>query len=1065
MNRNRSFKRYSLWMGTLMSIVLPCAFAQTAGSIRGTVRSAAGQPLKGAIVEVISAKTAQKFEVATDDKGIFQIGQLPPDQYRAFASAEDYSPFGKSLELGVGQSRTLDFELNPASEGSVIAVANSATTLDFSSARLGVNISGDEVMGVPLNGKNYSLLTLAAPGANTTGIGSFDQLRFNGKSAEQNKFTFDGIDASAVFDAAPGWLQVSGSQFRLQNSVETTQEFRVDTGLVSAESGTGVGGQINLISRSGGNEFHGSVFEYLRNDKTSARDFFDSDRKSKLRMNQFGANAGGAILKDRLFFFASYESLRQRSGINVIETVPSASARSRAVPEVAALLAAFPQGRSATGNPDIDTAERSAVSVLDETNFGGRLDYNLSTSHRLFVRYLKDIGDLDAPDYTVTPRRIAATSKPDNGVITLNSTFDAHTFNELKFGVNRAPMTLNVSSGFPLLEGVSINVSGSVVQPGINGGAPSGVASPGGITRQTSSGNGRGSDYRGKSYSLIDNFGWARGAHSFKAGFETRWIRVPINQLGGLTYSYGNLNSFLSNTGATISYIGDLGFRESMQNYYIGFIQDEIRLRSGLVANFGLRYEYYTVNRERNNRVKLFDAGQLKLLPNEHPFYQADKAAFAPRVSLAWAPKGLSGKTVVRLGGGVFYGPGQFEDLIQPIESDVNRFSLSGQRFPVNIAQLASSATTVQTPRGYDVSGYRVPEKNIQYGLSIQQALPMKFVGQVGYVGSLGRNLFLRSIANQIVSVNPATGATTRQNPEFGEIDYKTSGGRDTYNAMQASLSRRFVDELTFGMQYAWSHSIGNSQGSNESFTAQNPNCFNCERSSNSADIRHYLNMSSFYRLPLGKGRPYLNTGKFAYALSNWSLGGMLNARTGLPINVLLSRTDVVNVDASGRVISTSGAPVNGAVALINTPGGGASRSARRPDLVSGVSPYLKIRNGMQWLNPAAFAIPAVGTYGNLGRNALRGPGSYQFDFNFARKFALGDRANLEFRCDVFNLLNHASFSSPPANLPNALPTLQPGSPFNASTAPGFGVISSTIGRSVGLGTARQMDFSLRLNF
>ncbi|MCX6596081.1 MAG: hypothetical protein NTV70_06915 [Acidobacteria bacterium] len=782
-------------------------------------------------------------------------------------------------------------------------------------------------------------------------------------------------------------------------------------------------------------------------------------------MNQFGGNAGGPIKKDKLFFFASYESLRQRSGLNVTETVPSAIARARAVPEVAPLLAAFPAGSGRTGNPDIDLAERSAVSSLNETNFGGRLDYNLSMKHKIFVRYLKDIGNLDAPDYTVTARRVVATSKPDNAVATLMSTFGARSFNEAKFGLNRAPMTLAAASGFPLLDGISINVSGSVVQPGINGGAPSGVASPGGITRQSSAGNGRGSDYRGKSYSFIDNVGWGWGGHTFKAGVETRLIRIPLNQLGGTTYTYSNLNAFLTNTSATVSYIGDLGFRESMQQYYIGYIQDEFRLGSDITMNLGVRYEYYSVNRERNNRVRLFDAGTVGLLPNDHQFYQGDKLAFAPRVSLAWAPKQLSGKTVVRLGAGIYHGPGQFEDLIQPIESDVNRFSLSGQRYPVNPASLAANTTAVQTPRGYDVSGYRVPERNMQYGISIQQQLPYKFVGQAGYTGSLGRNLFLRSITNRITGVNPATGAITRQNPAFGEVDYKTSGGRDSYNALQLGLNRRFVDELTVGMQYGWSHSIGNSQGSNETTTAQNPFCFNCERSSNASDVRHYLNATAIYQLPFGVGRPRLNKGRLAPLVSHWNMGTMFNMRTGLPINVLLARTDVVNVDGTGRIVSTSGTPAAGATAVINTPGGGASRSARRPDLVPGVNPFIRDTNNMQWLNPAAFAIPAAGSYGNLGRNALRGPGMYQLDFNVSRRMPMGESRALEFRCDFYNLLNHTNFASPPATLPNALPALQPGMPFSAATAPGFGVITSTIGRNIGLGTARQIDLSLRFSF
>ena len=245
-----------------------------------------------------------------------------------------------------------------------------------------------------------------------------------------------------------------------------------------AEYGTGTGGQINLVSKSGANSFHGALFEYLRNDAFDARNFFDTNEKSKLRMNQFGANVGGPIIKDKLFFFGSFEALRQRAGLNVIETVPSAAARARAVPEIQPLLAAFPQGIQSTQNPDIDLAQRSAVSMLDETYFNGRIDWNISPTQRLYVRYMKDIGDLDAPDNTVTPRRIQATNKPDNAVVVLNSTIGSRSVNEAKIGLNRAPTSLAVSAGVPGLDGIGLNISGSIVQPGVNGGAPSGVASP-----------------------------------------------------------------------------------------------------------------------------------------------------------------------------------------------------------------------------------------------------------------------------------------------------------------------------------------------------------------------------------------------------------------------------------------------------------------------------------------------------------------------------------------------------------------------------------------------------------
>jgi hypothetical protein len=353
----------------------------------------------------------------------------------------------------------------------------------------------------------------------------------------------------------------------------------------------------------------------------------------------------------------------------------------------------------------------------------------------------------------------------------------------------------------------------------------------------------------------------------------------------------------------------------------------------------------------------------------------------------------------------------------------------------------------------------------MQFGLSIQQQLPGQFVAQAGYTGSLGRNLFQRSITNLITAVDPATGRVTRQNPDFGEVDYKTSGGRDHYHALQLGLNRRFVQGLIFGMQYSWAHSIGTSQGSNEAITAQNPFCFNCERADGPADIRHYVNTNATYELPLGKNRRWFKQGALSHLLGLWSLGGAYNARTGLPINVFVVRPDVVNVDAAGRVVSASGAPGAGAQAVINTPGGGSTRATRRPDLVLGVSPYLKDRTSLQWLNPAAFAIPRPGTYGNLARNAMRGPGFSQLDLTLTKRVAVSERQTVEFRSDFFNLLNRANFSNPPATLPNTLPSLQPGQPFSLANAPGFGVITSTVGRTVGLGTSRQIQLSLRYSF
>ena len=330
----------------------------------------------------------------------------------------------------------------------------------------------------------------------------------------------------------------------------------------------------------------------------------------------------------------------------------------------------------------------------------------------------------------------------------------------------------------------------------------------------------------------------------------------------------------------------------------------------------------------------------------------------------------------------------------------------------------------------------------------------------------------------------------------FAEVDYKTSGGSDTYNALQMSLSRRFSTSLTLNSQYTFSRSFGNTSGSNEARTAAIPDNFEADRGYNNFDVRHTFNLSALYQLPFGKGKTHDFGGIGNALLGNWEIGGIINGRSGLPIEVGITRPDVViqctvgpcalTIGGSATTVPTgfvaqlpgtingsSPLPV-GFTAVVNTPGGGASRNVRRPNLISGVSPYLnKDRN---LLNPAAFAIPSPGTYGSLSRNALRGPNFKQVDMVLNKRFRLTETANVEFRTEIFNIFNHANFSNPSATLNNSLPTvtsagvlssgLQPGQAFTQPTAGGtFGLLKQTVERTVGLGTNRQIQFALRLNF
>ncbi|HKC88748.1 MAG TPA: TonB-dependent receptor, partial [Blastocatellia bacterium] len=645
-------------------------------------------------------------------------------------------------------------------------------------------------------------------------------------------------------------------------------------------------------------------------------------------------------------------------------------------------------------------------------------------------------------------------------------------------------------------------------------GNPSGISIPGGLFRLNSATNGRGAPYTAYTLAPMDNLSVLRGNHSLKFGGEVRFVRLYTNRLGGTTYSFSNLANFLTNTASTVQYLGDesspspfnngaTGNRFAKQEYYIGYAQDEFRIKPNLTFNYGLRYEYYSPLREDKDRQVLFDIDKGVILQSNLDAFKTSKTNFAPRLSVAWSPyqsgSGFigGGKTVIRAGFGINYGPGQVEDQIQPIESDrINSTFSSGTfvnpAFPANIPAIVANFNTNPNnrsyqPRAYDRANYEVPERIYSYTVSVQQELPYKMALTLAYVGSQGRNLFLRSVSNQIIQVrtnaSPANAAIvirefsqvtengpgtnpTVQNP-FAEVDYKTSGGHDSYNAAQVSLARRFNTGVTLNAQYTYGTSRGNTAGSNEALTSGNNARriadFDYDDGYNNFDVRHTFNFSAIYALPFGKGL----SGAGKTLLGGWELGTIVNSRSGLPIPVQITRPDIVYLDPTTGIYY--GGPAAGRVAVINKPGGGASRNISRPDLVAGVNPFLD--KDRQVLNPAAFAIPKPGTFGNLERNLLHGPRFFQQDVILAKKFILTESTNLEFRSEFFNIFNGTNFATPPAQLPNTFGTttavtLQPGQPFSTATATSaFGLNNRTVERVVGLGTNRQIQFALRLNF
>ena len=1114
-----------------MVTVAATAFAQgTEGRFTGTVFDPSGAVIANATVTVKNERTGETRAVTTDAAGRYTVTNLKPSSYTVSVKFGSFAPLEyTNMPLVAAQEMALDLNLQAAGVQETVTVIGNASAIDLSSARVGVNVSEREVQNLPVNGRQMSQLMLQAPGSQNAGTGTWNDVRFSGRANQQNVIRYDGVEGSAIIDSAPG--NINGeipSPFKLQASLENVQEFRVESNNYPAEFGTGTGGQVNVVTKSGTNLFRGSLFEYYRDDRFDAPNYFDSTRnldgsviqelpKSSLNQHQFGGSVGGPLARDRAFFFGSVEAYRLDAGVNFVEAAPSASAWARAVPEIARLR----QGFTAAGavllagtstSPDFDIYQLQDQEHVKETAVSARLDFRFNSNWQSYLRVFHDQGTDTRPE-GVSGRVVKITDNPSNAVFNLQGNIGGGLMNEVKFGYNAAPSRINGVA--PTVNGIDfsnliLNLSGSVANTGIAGqSASSGITVPGGLVRANSATNGRGQPYDPYSLSFADTVTRVAGAHLTKIGADVRLIRMATDRQGGVTYTFPNVTAFLANQPSAIQYLGDVsaasafnngatGLRHTIQNYFVAFAQDEWHAGSNLTLNYGVRYDYYSPLRERDNLLVKFNIDTGTLDDPSKPIYQSRKNNFQPRLSMTYAP----GKTILRAGFGMFVGPGQTEDQIQPVESDRVSTTLSSGpflAFPVDSSILVANFTTNPNnrsfqPRAY-ANEYTLPERIYQYTASVQREFGDRFTASAAYVGSQGRNLFLRSVANRVTGVvtnpNPASAAfvirefsivqrdaagnvTGVQNP-YAEVDYKTSGGHDAYNAMMLTLNRRSARGLSMNMQYTLGKSYGNTGGSNEASTAANNARaiadFDYDNGYNNFDVRHTFNLSLLYSLPYGKGRKFgSDAGALSQALlGGWDIGGIINARSGLPVPVLIVRPDIVYRDGAGNIFAN---PAAGRVAIVNVPGGGASRNVRRPDLVPGVDPFVK-QGGLLFLNPAAFATPQPGTFGNLERNSIHGPNFRQADVFFAKHFGLGGRSDLEFRGEIFNLFNTVNFSNPVGTLPQAIPSValteanrvQPGQPYTAAAAGSFGRVGSTVGRTVGLGTPRQMQFALRFSF
>ncbi len=1005
-------------------------------TLNGTVTDPSGAVIQDVKVELVSTTTGSQRETVTGPKGNYQVPALLVGTYKITISKDGFKPeVLENVEFAVGQARTIDAKLQVGGRAEVVEV-QATEALNRSSAEVGVVVEAQQIRDIPLDGRDWSDLMALAPGAiNTATSDEAHSIRFNGRSRDDNNYAFDGIDASGIQEGP------QKADVRLNISLDSIAEFRVSTSNYTAESGAGGGAQINIVSKTGTNNLHGSAFEFVRNDMFDAKTYFETTPLAPLRMNQFGASLGGPIVKNRTFFYINYEGLRQSLGdTQGIAYVPNATERALIIatsPVLAPLVNAYPKGVKPYDSITDQTLP-SGTDTAQEDYGMFRIDHKFNDSTTLYVRGNKDQAFQQQPADAAGAINLTDVT-PENFTISLQKSFSARLINEAKFGINRSvwtPVTNAVTPG-----GISLSVGD--------------YASLSGVQKQ---------EEAGTTFSWIDNLTMIRGRNTLKFGVDIRRIRLNNsgNAVTSSSISYDTASDFQNNLASSMSEDVGMGLMGMRRTFYMGYAQDEVKLTPNLTLNAGLRYEFYSVMHESQGRsltvsVACYQANPagLGFCPEGSPFYQPQTHDFAPRVGLSWSPSALKGKTVVRTGFGIYYGANQNDDFSDPTESVPPRYSVTSNVGPNpvqyhygdDITQPVNGITNL-APKAIDPNRKDAYFEN--WDFNIQQQLPASFVAQVGYVGSQGHHLFSKTTANGLLGApgNPAV-PQYRPIPTLQPYGLKSNEGNSNFNSLQVSLQRNFKNGFLWQSQYMWSHDITDAGiGAGEAVSVQNNSCLSCDRSSSNLDVRHTFTSNAVYQLPFGPGRRFMNEGVAGKIVGGWDLSGVLSARSGLPVNITMTRKAGVMLDGI-----TSGA---------------------RPNLVPGVSIYSAggpTNNVYNWFNSAAFAIPAPDTWGNEPRYAVVGPGNYEIDTALQKRITFTEHTGLTFRAEAFNLLNHPMFSTPSGSLGS--PTLDKSGNLigwqNVNSDPTkskFGQITSILNNGVtGAGAPRRLQFSLRLDF
>ena len=1062
----------------LFCLSLSClSFAQVSANLSGEVTDQRGAAISSATVSVQNLDTGLARTAIADQSGHYDFFALPVGIYEVRASKDGFAEGIRSgIHLDVDRQARADVSLRVGHVNEHVKVTEDVPLVNLSTQEISGLVGEREVRDLPLNGRSYDLLLTLNPGIvnftteKTGGIGVSNSTTGNnfavsGNRPQQNLFLLNGVEFTG---AAENNMQPGGSSQELLG-VEAVREFNVLRDSYSAEYGKHPGGQVIIVTRSGGNQLHGSAYEFLRNNALDAANFFDQGSAPPFQRNQFGASLGGPLQKDKTFLFGNYEGLRQHLQQTSVAFVPDAGSRAAAVPSVQPLLNLWPVA-SATA-PDFNGIAQVFSSPLQtiREDFGTlRLDHNFSGRDSLASVYAVDDGN-DFTETVLDPYSSDILTLREQ-VFSLDEThsFSSSTVNVARVGYSRAGYFF---TGEPTPGTPAASVPGFLLGHPVGAVVVGGSAASNPQAQIGLAGSNNGSDLRiaRNLYTFEDHITLTRGRHqlSFGAWFQPFQSNetIALSQFGQATFT--SLQTFLQ--GTTSSFLYDPAPTEMNWRSLFGafYAEDVIRVTPKLTFSLGLRDEFSPGWNEAHGRAAnyTFTNGVISSAPHVgDSLFTTNNARFLPqpRVGLAWSPFGT--KTILRAGFGMY---NDLQDALG-YRADQNAPSNPVYSIPsLPVSSLPIDPSAAVPANAKLVPGGVQPDMQtptlISWSLRVEQELTPNTALTIGYVGSHGYHELLGVDANEPFPVicpaspcpatypnNPSLGAlagtpvpagayyvptTVRANPSIANTWTWFSRGDSIYNALQVDLNHRFSHGLLIRGIYTWSKALDDGDSLNATAAANAPglvsNPFDLRADYGPAtyDVRNIGVINAVYTLPFGRGQAFANglAGWQERIVGGWSVASIVTAQSGFPFTPQLS---------------------------YNPSNNGDTRNPVRPFINPAFTGLVTLGKPGQWFNPNAFLAPPSGSgfYGNLGRDTLTGPGLATWDFSALKEIALRERLNLQFRAEIFNLLDRANFNTP------SLITFTPPSATNPTGVSGTaGAITSTSTSS------RQVQFGLKM--